>query len=653
MTTHDRFLMTPRPVPDESLTGLLVRAAEHNNYPDYRWLTRAVGISHWAPDKACDYRRLAEMMVLPQEELERRAYTPVSRRRRRYFDTTIDRGMLTTGNLKVCPQCLAERQVLRAAWELSAVTACPTHGRLLLAACPACAHPLSSKRQKVCHCPCGFDLSKAETERAKEAVIALSAAIETAAGFTPAPTDKPLAPAFYDQDLPSMLEAVRFLGTHAMGKSRGMGQRALDGLAVGDWADVAAGAAGMLAAWPDSFYALLDNLRSNTGTEATKSKSGLAAEFGSLYRQLYLRQDVVMTNAPFGRHDFETYLKDYLDEGFVSRRSPRLTPGARLSPTWISHAEAARTLNVHPAVLRRMSKAGHLETIARPIGPRRSLFLVAQADVDQLRLLKGDLLDIAGVQEIIGLAKAPTLSLANGGLLTAHSGPKVDGAPLWLFQRPAVEAFVSAITAGVQDQMALDPACGPGTGLIGMMPALRRLSFRGLEAADLLRRVVDGSLIVRARDITQVGLAQCLFAEPDLLGLTAAPQVASPAGRFSIKMAARELGLNDRLAQWLVHHNLLRTLAVVHLGRKRLVVPAEAITEFKATYISAAEVVRERGTTVTEAVAWLASHDVVPVVGPLIDGGSQHFFHRGAVRRVDPAVAGKAEEREPAAVLAA
>lgn len=59
---------------------------------------------------------------------------------------------------RVCGDCLAAGSVCRVSWELSAMTACPTHGRLLIAGCEACGKALRWDRPHMAQCRCGWTL---------------------------------------------------------------------------------------------------------------------------------------------------------------------------------------------------------------------------------------------------------------------------------------------------------------------------------------------------------------------------------------------------------------------------------------------------------------------------------------------------------------
>lgn len=107
----------------------------------------------------------------------------------------------------VCPCCLGEQVYLRQHWEHAFITACPTHGCLLMEKCPGCCTWLSSEREHIELCPCGQDLRATTTEQAGPLHLWLSAQLcgEDSAAMRP----------FLKQVEPQALaRLIKLLGQH-------------------------------------------------------------------------------------------------------------------------------------------------------------------------------------------------------------------------------------------------------------------------------------------------------------------------------------------------------------------------------------------------------------------------------------------------------
>jgi hypothetical protein len=102
-----------------------------------------------------------------------------------FADCRIDRDGLVLAAGPLCPECLAERGYAMADWELTPVTVCSQHRKLLRDSCERCGASLSWSRPafRVCG-ECGADLSCQDTpEVADEAVIALNEDFQALAPF--------------------------------------------------------------------------------------------------------------------------------------------------------------------------------------------------------------------------------------------------------------------------------------------------------------------------------------------------------------------------------------------------------------------------------------------------------------------------------------
>jgi hypothetical protein len=97
-------------------------------------------------------------------------------------------------------------------------------------------------------------------------------------------------------------------------------------------------------------------------------------------------------------------------------------------------------------------------------------------------------------------------------------------------------------------------------------------------------------------------------------------------------MAARRLALKEEVAYQLAHRNLLRTRSVVVDRKPQLAVPVDAIDEFTTSYVSAADLAAEYGTSPSHVVNELHRNGVRATTGPNIDQTRKYFFSRSRVR---------------------
>lgn len=97
----------------------------------------------------------------------------------RFMDQNISRPYhLRHTRPQVCTQCLSELGRALAVWEISLVTACPTHGFELIDVCPQCNRSISWRRPSLRTCVCGLDFASHQPERARTEHIWISRCIE-------------------------------------------------------------------------------------------------------------------------------------------------------------------------------------------------------------------------------------------------------------------------------------------------------------------------------------------------------------------------------------------------------------------------------------------------------------------------------------------
>lgn len=89
---------------------------------------------------------------------------------------------LRSDRVRFCPHCLAEdrddrQRILRQAWQLQFVSACPRHGALLVDACDICHEPfLNARKTKPWACACGREMKDVATLPALHGAIGMSLA---------------------------------------------------------------------------------------------------------------------------------------------------------------------------------------------------------------------------------------------------------------------------------------------------------------------------------------------------------------------------------------------------------------------------------------------------------------------------------------------
>lgn len=156
-----RLLRRPRPYPDESLAGYIIRLTENNYYPDPNWIFQMSGLKRrgiyanvFIPELD-DLSRLSQLSGIEENVLWSMSFPSLNQSRSRYentvkvFGSAVPTYTLTKTRVKLCPICLQSSAYYRLIWNLSVVNTCPFHRCLLIDKCPKCYQDIKWSRPSV------------------------------------------------------------------------------------------------------------------------------------------------------------------------------------------------------------------------------------------------------------------------------------------------------------------------------------------------------------------------------------------------------------------------------------------------------------------------------------------------------------------------
>lgn len=177
----DVLVVTPDPMPRESLFGYMLRLTQVNAYDSPWHIYRHAGLQQGEMKTAClPVHKLAAVLGKNPARLEAMSYTRTSVQ----GDTTyrilthdLGSGLMTRPfrlDLQgLCPLCVKESGYIDTFWDLRIATACPFHRCKALTQCPTCQEPLRQFRPAPLRCKCGSDLASVSLEIASSAEVEL------------------------------------------------------------------------------------------------------------------------------------------------------------------------------------------------------------------------------------------------------------------------------------------------------------------------------------------------------------------------------------------------------------------------------------------------------------------------------------------------
>src|ERR1051325_10311171 len=198
-----RLLISGKPYFDESFIGYVLRLTEQNVYESISWIFELAGVNYEGARQGCmlafeaseNLRGLAQLAGINSTELCQLTYRRVPSSDEvplhYFFGQSVSQDLIRTSRPKICPDCLSESPYCRRVWEFAAVTACPTHRRLLIDECPKCKRRISWSRKNVTLCSCKSDWRESPASPVIEQELRLIRHIYQLCGLSAAGTDPP------------------------------------------------------------------------------------------------------------------------------------------------------------------------------------------------------------------------------------------------------------------------------------------------------------------------------------------------------------------------------------------------------------------------------------------------------------------------------
>lgn len=499
--------------------GFILRLTESNGYDTPAWILELSRLNHIRFSYSCPFvfressglTGLSSLTGVALSELAKlicpRAKTgDNSQEEHLFFGAPVPKYLIRVVRTKICPGCLRESNYNRKFWDLSAVTACPVHGVLLLDQCPNCRRRILWTRRKVSICTCGFDWREADLEFIQGSELKVTGHIYRLCGYQfpgGEVRDGETNP-LLGLNLNGFLSNLLFIA----GQQQNIPDTEIVGLGVKNFEIHARllKAYAVFENWPHRFHAFLEWQRKNhyESGRCPELDTRLAKGFGSFYTRLYSKSGV--DSFELLRNAFAGYVTRHWGGSRAKRTGWRYVVMAANGRKYVSKREAIRQLRIDRLCLDRHIEEGRLETgVLKDQSTSECL-----VEVSSLEKLKRELspgVDITEAVALIGVNKRSLKRLVTAGLLEALRGPTADGTRNWRFSQDAIESLMKKMEGAM---IASDAA------LVGdelsFHQALRRVCSFGTKMEDFFRAILGGQL-TPCRLIPGVGVARFRFKE--------------------------------------------------------------------------------------------------------------------------------------------
>jgi hypothetical protein len=290
-----RLLFRVDPMVGESPRGYLCRTAHENGYCGPNALAQIAGL--WVSgtgkvtglDHDTAIKQLSHTLRLEPEEWRSMCYHHVKGRnrfkQRSFRGETVSADDLNYGSPRLCPACVRERPIWWAVWDLGLVVACPIHRCLLLNQCPACKRRVAWERPAVYKCRCGYDFRHISAGPADPDLVAIAAAIHSAAGFAAEKTagldvnDCAFPPELLRLNLSALLRLIVFVGSMKEESTLRRKQPHFGATNLAAATEICRGAVTLLRDWPRPLREVLRQTVPQAANPATLNFSDIFGNF--------------------------------------------------------------------------------------------------------------------------------------------------------------------------------------------------------------------------------------------------------------------------------------------------------------------------------------------------------------------------------------
>lgn len=630
MAEAPRLLFRVEPVPLESPRGYLSRVAHEHGYPGPLAIAQIAGLQRTNLERNEDAERIAHVLRLEPEEWRAMCYRRV-RDSGRYFlrsfcGHSITADALNYGRTRVCPDCLRERAVCWAVWDLGLVSACSKHNCYLIDQCPACGRRLRWRRPSMFRCRCGVDFRTVPADPAHRDLLAIQALIYQASGITLTEQAREdlratcLAPELERLDLGSLLRMVVFAGSIGDEGWLRPKQRPFAATDLTGAKKIGREAAALFSEWPRPFHEALRHML--PGKAEDPSKLNFSRIYGNFYRHLF--RVLSAGEAAFLRQEFERFVVAEW-KGLIRGNHRYFSPSVHAQSHWVCANDAEKLARTTSIRIMDLVRAGQIDGLFVKVSTRTECWVkreslsrwIARRDSELARyMLRPE------VEQALGIKSITATSIAEARAIRHVRGPTCDF-PIGVtyFLREDVMRIREAF-----ERYAV-PVCGyikPGS-LIALRHAVKNFLGREPGLASVICAVVNGTLAPVGRTPQFRGIMGYLFRLDDLrMHRPVSERSHSHKTFLNFREAASVLNVKSVVVRALVHRGVF-TVAPGHKNGFAKLIAESEVRAFAARFRAAR---RGDNRAVTTTGQKLAQSDVLRVPIPEAGRGFVAFVPR-------------------------
>ncbi|QOD82936.1 TniQ family protein [Chromobacterium haemolyticum] len=612
----------PLPFPLESAIGYLLRLGAANDFPSLTWLQAFR--KHMALP-AREFETFVEQTTghgvagLPNLWGPSSSILPIRPEKKLGIKTTF----WNLHHRRWCPDCLRENGYWKAEWLITLQAACPTHQCLLHEQCPTCQQPVGWYNGELAHCRCGADLTQGLRIEVSPALQEVARLIShkfamACGGLQPSTTVySELDLLLEDVHLARLLELLWALGCYTHYRSLKKPLKVQNHHRVAVALPVLESAGQILFQWPHSFHQFMLGLSDQSQQYALDLRLFLGLHLQALSKALSHPE------LHFVRREFERFVSDHW-KGVIVDRHRFANQYIKVDHSIITAKEAAELLNISRKKLATLMSEGHIQGWYQESSGSRRFLVVDRGSVIRFQQgSAGALFTLVDAAKYLGTSRSRIRLFVDTSLLSPAFKPEGRGAlhSHWMFEKSELDKLLG----GLSVRMHATPDCAS---LISLDQICRGRARDGADLVSLLKAMQSGELSIVARDPCQQGLKGLLLDRKQFEAWFVARLPEKQV--FALAPAARYLGLKEHVLYWLRDRGLLFGFVYPDgSGHPRLT--RETLDRFKERYVWGRTLGQMTGFGEKSASRAMLTHQVWPVTGPTVDGGTTYLFLRSDV----------------------
>lgn len=504
--------------------------------------------------------------------------------------------------LRWCPKCLQDEAYLRGDWTLKLSSVCVKHKIVLVDRCPQCFELQDMRYASVACQHCSAELGDAIASPADPELIAIQAQLMDSQSDC---RDAKLSEMTFEQ----VASLIKHVGQFRSGfPKRRSGQIAgLHRLEI--TLKLMSRAAHLLSNWPHNFYQSLTEARTSSISSASLKRT-----YGQLYRAIYI--DLREPCFQFLRDAFDNYVRtDW--PNLLAKRNRRLSANTVALQSRKPLRVLTRESGMSKTSIKRLADNGFISGLSVRHASGRTTWAFSAEAVRQAREISEDSINLTQTAKLLGIPKWRVRELIDAGMIKSWIRADTTRASAWsLSERDVLKIYGLIRRYRTDDANGADQVC--------LKHVMQTWRLRSGELPAILKACLQFDLSVWTSVDSDGIIGDILFQRDELHNWLDRYRLKS-SDTYSVDQAATILSIKQEVAYELVRGGLLKVVENGVPASRGVRVTAQAIDDFRSTFISLGAIAKLRGVQPRKLLSELATK---PACGPSIDGVRQYFLRR-------------------------